>query len=211
MDNAAAQSPVRNITPVKAFASVFSAVFLLIFLSAALITFILPESYTSVARVRAATAGQVEIFQSDAVLQAVVDRLDLKQSFGRRYGESGALTTERTMELLRRMVLVRQVRGTELAEIRVNSLDRDEAAHLANTIARTGATNAVFAGSPGSQRAEIIDLALPATRPSRPNKPLNLALGALVGAFLGVMSGGVAARLAIGFGRDVRFQLVKPD
>lgn len=211
MDTATTPPPVRNITPVKAFASVFSAVFLVIFLSAALITFILPESYTSIARVRAASAGQVEVFQSDAVLEAVVDRLDLKQSFARRYGESEPLLADRTMELLRRMLLVHRVRGAELAEIRVNSLDRDEAAHLANAIARTGVTNAVFTSSSSSQRGAVVDLALPADRPSRPNKPLNLALGALVGAFLGIMSGGVAARLAIGFGRDNRFQLVKPD
>jgi uncharacterized protein involved in exopolysaccharide biosynthesis len=210
MDSTPAPPPVRNITPGKAFASVFLAVFLLIFVSSALITFILPESYTSVARVRAATVEQLEIFQSSAVLTAVVDRLELNQSFGRRYGESGPLAADRTMELFRRMVVVRRIRGTDLAEIRVNDLDRDEAAHLANAIARTGATNGVFVAPPGTGKAEIIDLALPPLRPSRPNKPLNLILGALVGTFLGVMSGGVAARLAVGFGRDSRIQLVEP-
>jgi capsular polysaccharide biosynthesis protein len=114
------------------------------------------------------------------------------------------------MELLRRVVQVRRIRGTELAEIRVEDLDRDEAAHLANSIARIGVTNAAAGNSTGSTRLEIIDLAIPSTKPSRPNKALNLALGALVGGFLGVMAGGVAARLAIGFGRDSRFQMVGP-
>ena len=203
MEATSPPGPGRNITPGKAFASVFGAVFLLIFLTSAIITFTLPESYTSVARVRAATDEQAENFQSTAVLSAVVDRLDLKKEFARRYGESEALSAERTMGLLRRMVEVRRVRGADLAEIRVNALDRDEAAHLANTIARIGVTNSA------SGKSEVVDLAVPSLKPSRPNKVLNLVLGALVGGFLGVMAGGVAARLAIGFGRENRIQMVK--
>ena len=162
----------------------------------------------SVARLRAKTDEQMESLQSPEVLMAVIDRLDLRQEYAKRYGESEPLSTERTMELLRRVVQVRRIRGTELAEIRVEDLDRDEAAHLANSIARIGVTNAAAGNSTGSTRLEIIDLAIPSTKPSRPNKALNLALGALVGGFLGVMAGGVAARLAIGFGRDSRFQMV---
>ena len=210
MDSASPQAPPRNLTPGRAFASVFTAIFLLIFLSSAIITFILPESYMSVARLRAKTDEQMESLQSPEVLMAVIDRLDLRKEYAKRYGESEPLSTERTMELLRRVVQVRRIRGTELAEIRVEDLDRDEAAHLANSIARIGVTNAAAGNSTGSTRLEIIDLAIPSTKPSRPNKALNLALGALVGGFLGVMAGGVAARLAIGFGRDSRFQMVGP-
>jgi capsular polysaccharide biosynthesis protein len=204
--------PPRNLTPGKAFASVFMAIFLLIFLSSAAITFTLPESYTSVARVRAATDEQLQSLQSSEVLMAVIDRLDLKKEYAKRYGESDPLSTERTMELVRRLVQVRRVRGTEVAEIRVEDLDRDEAAHLANSIARTGVTNAAFSAARGQgETNEIIDLAIPSLKPSRPNKPLNLALGALVGGFLGIMAGGVAARLAIGFGRDTRVQMASPS
>ena len=35
---------------------------------------------------------------------------------------------------------------------------------------------------------EIVDRAVPALRPSRPNKPLNIALGMLVGAILGLIA-----------------------
>jgi LPS O-antigen subunit length determinant protein (WzzB/FepE family) len=51
---------------------------------------------------------------------------------------------------------------------------------------------------------------VPPLKPVRPNKPLNLALGALVGTLLGAMAGGVGARLAIGVGRDNRIQMVSP-
>jgi len=211
MDASSVQAPPRNLTPGKAFASVFTAIFLVIFLSSALITFILPESFTSVARVRAATDKQMESFQSTEVLMSVIDRLELRKEYAKRYGESEPLSTERTLELVRRVVQVRRIRGAELVEIRVEDLDREEAAHLANSIARTGISIAVFAAQEGHARSEIIDLAVPSLKPSRPNKVLNLALGALVGGFLGVMAGGVAARLAIGFGRDTRVQLVSPE
>ncbi len=214
MDAASPPTPRRNLSPGRAFTSVFVTVFLLIFLSSGLITFILPESYTSVARVRASTPEQAGSFESTAVLTTVIERLDLNKKYAQRYGETDPLATERTLQLLRRMVQVRPVRGTGAAEIRVQDLDRNEAAHLANAIARTGVTNAVFATASDPQgRSEIIDLALPALKPSRPNKPLNLALGALVGAFLGVLAGGVAARLAIGIAlrSGARIQMVSPE
>jgi len=211
MDASSTPTPPRNLTPGKAFASVFTAIFLLIFLSSAAITFTLPESYTSVARVRASTDERVENFQSTEVLMAVIDRLDLRKEYAKRYGESEPLSAERTMELLRRVLQVRRIRGTELAEIRVEDHDRDEAAHLANSIARIGVTNSVSASSRIQGGSEIVDLALPSPKPSRPNKLLNLCLGALVGSFLGVMAGGVAARLAVGFGRDTRVQMVSAE
>jgi uncharacterized protein involved in exopolysaccharide biosynthesis len=60
------------------------------------------------------------------------------------------------------------------------------------------------------QAIRIIDRAAPPQRPTRPNKPLNLALAALVGFLLGAMAGGVGARLAIGVGENRRFRMVEP-
>ena len=65
---------------------------------------------------------------------------------------------------------------------------------MANAIAETGTQTGHRSGS-----IEIIDRAVAPLRPSRPNKALNLALGALVGIFLGTMAGGVGAKLAVGF------------
>jgi succinoglycan biosynthesis transport protein ExoP len=44
---------------------------------------------------------------------------------------------------------------------------------------------------PSSGPVEIVDRAVPALHPSRPNKPLNIALGTLAGALLSLLAGGL--------------------
>jgi len=199
---------VRNITPWKAFASVFLAVLLVMLLATALITFIMPESFVGVARVRTTTPEQIEIFQSRSVLLAVAEQLNLPRRFAQRYGESEPLSLDRTFDLLRREVQVRRVRNADITEIRAYSLIPSEAAEFANAIAQTGITNALFtAANDRNTSPRILDLAVPDLKPVRPNKPLNFALGTLVGSVLGIMSGGVAARLALGYGQGSRIQL----
>jgi uncharacterized protein involved in exopolysaccharide biosynthesis len=92
------------------------------------------------------------------------------------------------------------VRGTEIIEIHAHSVFPKEASELANAVAAAGVT-----AQPQSSRgpARMLEQAVPPVKPVRPNKPLNLALGAVVGIFLGVLAGGVGAKLAVGFdGRD---------
>ncbi|HWH70034.1 MAG TPA: hypothetical protein VNT26_11660, partial [Candidatus Sulfotelmatobacter sp.] len=127
-----------NLTPLKAFTGVFLAVFLCVFGGSALITFLLPETFVSVARVRIAAAEQAGNFQSPATLGAVAEQLDLNRALGQQYGERKPLPTERTVDLLRRSLLVAPVRGTNLVEIRVYNHSPTEAARLANAIAQTG-------------------------------------------------------------------------
>jgi uncharacterized protein involved in exopolysaccharide biosynthesis len=83
----------------------------------------------------------------------------------------------------------------------------DEAAELANAVADSyaelrqqqirayletakprSATNLVVAGEPRLQRVEIIERAPPPTRPMRPNRLLNLFIGAVLGAVLGFIA-----------------------
>ena len=200
---------VRNITPWKAFASVFLAILLVMLLATALITFIMPESFVGVARVHTTTPEQIEIFQSRSVLVAVAEQLSLPRRFAQRYGESAPLSLDRTFDLLRREVQVRRVRNADITEIRAYSLIPAEAAEFANAIAQTGITNAIFtATSDRNTSPRILDLAVPDLKPVRPSKPLNFALGTLVGSVLGIMAGGVAARLALGYGQGSRIQLV---
>ena len=211
MNKSSDQLAVRNITPFKAFVSVFLMVLLLMLLGTALITFTLPESFVGVARVRTTTPEQAEVFQSKAVLAKVVEHLDLTRRFAQRYGVGEPLSLDRSLDLLRRELQVRRIRNAEITEIRAYSRMPEEAAEFANAIAQTGITNAVFtsaavdAGSP-----RIIELAVPGFKPVRPNKPLNYALGSLVGSLLGVMAGGVAARLALGYSRETRIQTASP-
>jgi len=182
--------------PARAFASVFLAVFLFIFLGSALVTFMLPETYSANARVVAPEAAHLQIFQSAELLKEVSQRLNLSETFAARYGENKPLGDQRVGELLRRSVQARRLPGTDLIEIRVYSRSPAECAQLANEIAETGARQVRH----GSGPIRIVEHAVPPRRPSRPNKPLNLALGAVVGVFLGTMAGGVGAKLAVGFG-----------
>ena len=185
-----------HMSPARAFASVFFAVFLFIFLSSALVTFMLPETYSANARVAAPDAAQLQIFQSAELLKEVSQRLNLPETFAARYGENRPLGNNRVEDLLRRSVQARRLPGTDLIEIRVYSWSPVECAQLANEIAETGARQARH----GSGPIRIVEQAVPPPRPTRPNKPLNLALGAVVGIFLGTMAGGVGAKLAVGFG-----------
>ena len=182
--------------PAPAFASVFLAVFLFIFLGSALVTFMLPETYSATARVAAPGAAQLQIFQSAELLKEVSQRLNLPETFAARYGENRPLGDNRVEDLLRRSMQARRLPGTDLIEIRVYSRSPAECAQLANEIAETGVRQA----RRGSEPIRIVEHAVLPRRPSRPNKPLNLALGAVVGVFLGTMAGGVGAKLAVGFG-----------
>jgi len=138
--------------------TVILAVFLLVVITATLVTFILPESYSSTARIRVErdqsdispllSAQQMvsfydpyfiqtefEVIQSQAVLDDVIRVLDLNKEWGKKYGQ--VLKTDETMELLKRQMDLRPVRNTSIIEIRVYDENADQAAHIANTIADT--------------------------------------------------------------------------
>ncbi len=182
-------------SPVRAFAAVFAGVFLFIFLGSVLVTFMLPEMYRANARVVAPDAAHLQLFQSAELLNRVSQQLNLPKAFAARYGENEPLEDKRVEDLLRRSVQVRRVPGTDMIEIRVYGRSPAECAELANEIAETGARQP----QPGARSISVLEQAVPPLRPSRPNKPLNLALGALVGLFLGTMAGGLGAKLAVGF------------
>src|SRR5579859_5031817 len=139
--------------------TVILAVFLLVVITATLVTFILPESYSSVARIKVerdqsdiqTLAGQqaigsydpyfiqteFEVIQSEVVLGKVVEALKLNEEWGKRYNAGQRFTTSETMGLLKRQIDLRPVRNTSLIEIRVYSEKPDEAAMLANEITKT--------------------------------------------------------------------------
>ena len=49
---------------------------------------------------------------------------------------------------------------------------------------------------PPESLVQITDLAQPGEFPARPNKPLNIAIGAVAGVLLGSVAGGIAAVFA---------------
>jgi len=184
-----------RMSPARAFSAIFMGVFLFIFLGSALVTFLMPETYSATARVSAPSEAHLELLQSTKLLEQVSQQLNLASTYAARYGESKPMDHQRVEDLLRRSLHVRRVRGTDLVEIRLDSRSAIECAQVASEIADTGVRLAGM--GPGAIR--IVEQPAPPLRPSRPNKSLNLTLGALVGIFLGTMAGGVGAKLAVGF------------
>jgi len=184
-------------------------VFLLVFGTAAFITYeILPESFDSTARVRltpntaeaspalvSSTASgpydpsliqtECEVMQSEEILGPVIKALNLDQEWGLRYGNGMSLQTSETVALLKNRMYLRRVGKTSLVAITVHDDRRDEAAQIANQIAQ------VYKDQTNTRpfQVDIVDRALPALHASRPDKPLNLAAGALVGLVLGTGAG----------------------
>jgi capsular polysaccharide biosynthesis protein len=216
-------------TPAITFFRVFLVIFLLVFLTSAVITFILPESYASTARIEVESNGPVsdaaphvgasaydpyflqttfEIIQSQVVLNQVIDKLNLNTKWGNKYNGGTSLRTENTMRLLKQRVSLTQERNTRLINITVYSEDRNEAAQIANAITESyrDYRDKIEAGKldtliPKPSMVTLIDMAKPGMKPVRPNKPLNIALGMVTGILLGLMIGAGAAGIASLLGR----------
>ena len=195
----------------------FAGVFVVIALSTTLVTFIMPESFVAKARIvlrsaepanateasspQAAPGGsgarevatQCEIIQSELILGQVIQDLDLNRLWGIQYASGDRLKTSETMALVRGRIDVLPVTNTRLIEIASYSNKPEEAAKIANAIAeayrdRSSQADAAASGV-GIQRVEIVDRAVPPYRPVRPNKPLNITFGLLLGLVLGVVAG----------------------
>ena len=141
--------------------TVIIAVFLLVVITATLVTFILPESFASTARIKVErdksdiqelTGGnglrynpydpyfiqtEFEIIQSAEILDKVIEVLNLNDVWGRKYYDGTKLKTPETLRLLRNRLNLRPVRNTTLIDIQVFSENPKDAADLANTIAET--------------------------------------------------------------------------
>jgi capsular polysaccharide biosynthesis protein len=204
-------------TPAMTFFRVFTVIFLLVFLTSAVITFVLPESYASTARMKVepdASAGPsqppvydpyflqttFEIIQSKIILEPVIQKLNLNEKWGKKYNGGLELKTADTLQLLKRRLDLEPVRNTELIHVTVYNEDRDEAAQIANAITESyrDYRDKIEARKPDTQipnnsMVTIIDTAKPGMRPVRPNRPLNIALGTMIGTLLGLGVGATAA------------------
>src|SRR5215204_7389934 len=137
--------------------TVILAVFLLVVITATLVTFILPESFSSTARIKierdqsdiAELQGhganmsaydpyfiqtEFEVIQSELILSKVIEALDLNRQWGKKYAGTDLRTSE-TIGLLKGRIDLRPVRNTSLIEIRVYSEKPKEAAEIANKVA----------------------------------------------------------------------------
>jgi polysaccharide biosynthesis transport protein len=137
--------------------TVILAVFLLVVITATLVTFILPESYTSTATIKIERdapdiTGIMErggnmpydpyfmqtefaLIQSDVILGKVIDDLGLNKEWGKKYGNGEPFKTTETKRILKNRIGLRFVRNTSLIEISFSSEKAEEAAKIANAVA----------------------------------------------------------------------------
>ena len=139
--------------------TVILAVFLLVVITATIVTFILPEAYSSRARIKierdvndVAGVGEshnvgggydpyfiqteFEVIQSEVVLDQVIEKLNLNEVWRRKYNNEGTrFKTSESRQALKRMIELRPSRNTSLIDITVYSDDKNEAAQIANGIA----------------------------------------------------------------------------
>jgi succinoglycan biosynthesis transport protein ExoP len=141
--------------------TVILAVFLLVVLTTTAVTFILPEQFASTVRIEVGKDNpdiapllygaqnntqfdpyfiqtEFEKIKSKNVLYKVIDNPDLHlhEIYSKRYNAEGGLKTPEIYPILAKNVDVRQSRNTSLIEIRVFSENKDEAAAVANEIAK---------------------------------------------------------------------------
>jgi uncharacterized protein involved in exopolysaccharide biosynthesis len=198
----------------RGFLPTFTTLFLILFGAGAIATALLPNSYCSAVRLKVSrsvvekpgeppAAGLVspydpyfiqtefEVLQSTVILNQVVQELNLEQVWSKRIGQP--LSNAEVLGLLRRQLDFRLVRNTSLIEIRAYSNKPEEAAEIANALARVYAhhVNEVRGAAGG---VEVVDQAVPGLRPVRPNKPANLAVAAIAGFVIGVAGGAARAR-----------------
>src|SRR4051812_23574913 len=137
--------------------TVILAVFLLVVITATLVTFILPEAFSSTARIkverdqtdvasmseRMQSGGydpyfiqtEFEVIGSERVLGKVVKDLDLNTEWGKKYGDGHALKTPETIGILKSKMNLRPVRNTSFIEIAVVSDKAEDAQKLAQAVA----------------------------------------------------------------------------
>src|ERR1043166_1592785 len=136
--------------------AVLIAVWVLVVVTVTLVTFILPESFVGVARIKIYSDSvanlnalgtnaahdpyliqtEFEVMRSQVVLSYVVHDLDLNRVWGNRYNAgNGLLRTSECLGLLKSRIDFRVVRNTTIVEICAYSERPDEAAKLANAVA----------------------------------------------------------------------------
>src|SRR6185436_3770706 len=138
--------------------TVILAVFLLVVITATLVTFILPESYSSTARIKVERdqsditfsdptmrgmgydpffiQTEFETILSERVLGKVVQDLNLDEEWGKKYNNGQRFRTSDTLSMLKNQVNLQPVRNTSFLEIRVFRENPEEAKTLANAIAQ---------------------------------------------------------------------------
>ena len=179
------------------FFTLFIGVFLVVVVTTTLVTFILPESFVSQARIalrpnatNPAASGvfdprfiqtECEVIQSEAILGQAIDDLDLNREWGKKYANGDRLKTTETLALLRARMDLRPLPNTSIIEIRVYDERPDEAAKVANAIAEAYREhiNSPKSAASTSREAhvEMAGMPAPTSKPVQPDSAASLSLG----------------------------------
>jgi capsular polysaccharide biosynthesis protein len=160
--------------------------------------FIVPKTYMNLARVEIVRHDSsqgydpyliqtaMERLKSRSVLETVVTELGLARIFGQERG-GAPMSKEEAYQYLLGSLQLRQSRSTGLVEIGVYSHENRMGAGIANHIAQ------VFSATKHpNYDVLVVDSAVPAARPIRPNVPINIALGTLLSALAAAAVAGLS-------------------
>ncbi|HUP87771.1 MAG TPA: polysaccharide biosynthesis tyrosine autokinase [Longimicrobiales bacterium] len=137
--------------------TVILLVFLLIAITTTVVTFFLPESYSSMVRISIESykvdveglkneqvsmgwdpfrmQTEFQRIQSRPVLERVVERLNLQEQWAKKLNSPTPLSKEQAYRMLKGSVDVRQSHNSTLVEVTAFSSDKDEAPRIANEVA----------------------------------------------------------------------------
>jgi capsular polysaccharide biosynthesis protein len=203
-----------TIKPLPAFFGICAVVFLPIFFSILVVTFIMPESFRGTATVLVTrptsspdsnwTLTEVQVVYSSVVLERVAKSLSLDYVWGKKYNNGTPLKLADVVQILksRLEIFVIKPDKTDSVPFRINAYsdNPDEAARIANSIVDAYRSFRLEqnrqAGATSRERmVTVLDTAVPQLHAVRPNKPLNIVIGALFGVLVAV----IIAPLVLGF------------
>ena len=138
--------------------TVILAVFLLVVITATVVTLMYPESFASTAKIEVSadrpdisgfgSAGSLDIgydpyflltefetIQSQVVLSRVSEALNLKNVWGKKYNNGMPMSESDVEAMIKGRIELRNIRNTKFIEIKAYSDNADEAAKLANQVA----------------------------------------------------------------------------
>lgn len=139
--------------------TVILAVFFLVVLTSLLVTYMMPQRYASVALIKVERdisdirgladptynpgydpyfiETEFQVINAEVILTNVVNDLNLMAKWGAKYAGGEPLKMQEALMLLRNRMDLRPRRNTSIIEIRVVSEDPQEAADIANAVARS--------------------------------------------------------------------------
>ena len=183
-------------------------VFLLTAVTTTVVSFLLPKTYMSMSRIsvekdtsdiaplNGMQSGEtafdpyfiqteLEVIQSQKVLDKVVAKCNLAEKWKRIYGGNprNPLHPIEARKILVKAIDIRQLRETSIIELRAYDRRRDLTQQIAQALAEEYQTHRTDAQK---KRVKIIDDAERPVQAVRPNIPLNITLGVVAGLILGV-------------------------